>query len=376
MSAASTKVVVGLSGGVDSAVSAALLVEQGYEVIGMMLRLWSEPGCEDANRCCAPEAMQLARQVASQLDIPFYILDARQVHYQHVVGSFIDGYSRGLTPNPCLACNQEVRWGFMLQHALHLGASHLATGHYARILRDPGGSCQVLKGLDPQKDQSYVLHMLDQDKLSRTILPVGSLTKQQVRQIARERQLPVSERSDSQDLCFLGGGDYRSFLSRYAPQANRPGSIVNTRGEIVGQHSGLANYTIGQRKGLNLSGGIPHYVLAKDNEHNILVIGVQEEMGTSRLTAVRISWISGSPPAAAFRAAVKTRYTAAAASAEVRPFASKDTGFGFSAEVVFDQPQRDITPGQAAVFYCGEICLGGGRILSEQMDHLSMQGRH
>ena len=363
MSAASAKVVVGLSGGVDSAVSAALLVEQGFQVIGVMLRLWSEPGCEAYNRCCAPEAMLLARQVAAQLGIPFYAVDAQQIHHQHVVADFLEGYSNGQTPNPCLVCNKEVRWGFMLEHARNLGANYLATGHYAQLDTQSDGSIQLRRAVDAHKDQSYVLHMLSQPQLAHTLLPIGGLTKPQVRQIARERSLPVANRSDSQDLCFLGGGDYRSFLARHAPGANLSGPIVNPLGEQIGLHNGLANYTIGQRKGLNLAAGIPYYVISKDLSNNTLVAGPLEALGQTHLQAIRINWISGSAPRSPFRALVKTRYTAQAADAEVRPRAAVSLDEGCTAEVVFDQPQRDITPGQAAVFYTGELCLGGGTII-------------
>ncbi len=253
----------------------------------------------------------------------------------------------------------------MRQHALNLGASYLATGHYARLQSQSNGLIKLMRGVDPRKDQSYVLHMLDQIQLSQTMLPIGGLTKQQVRQFASDRHLPVADRSDSQDLCFLGGADYRGFLRRFAPETFQPGPIMTRSGEIVGQHQGLANYTIGQRKGLQLSASIPHYVLAKDVAGNTLIVGPSAELGGSHLQVERINWISGSPPTTPFRALVKTRYTAEPAWAEVHPITAENAAEVTGAGVTFERPQRDITPGQAAVFYDGDLCLGGGVIVGQ-----------
>ncbi|MBN1146642.1 MAG: tRNA 2-thiouridine(34) synthase MnmA [Anaerolineales bacterium] len=356
MSNAAARVVIAMSGGVDSSVAAALLVQQGYQVIGMMLSLWSEPGTEDCNRCCTPDAMAQARNVAAMLEMPFYAIDARQVFYESVVRSFISGYTQGITPNPCLVCNREIRWGFLLERARALGAQFLATGHYARLLQDQQGRRQLARAIDTDKDQSYVLHMLGQEQLSHTLFPLGGYTKPQVRQLARDFGLPVSERPDSQDLCFLGDSSYPDFLLRYAPQADTPGPIMTRDGRLFGQHKGLAFYTIGQRKGLGVSAPYPLYVLAKQPQHNALIVGRQEELGGDTLNAQSVNWIAGQAPAWPIRAQVKIRYTAQATWATVTPL---EAG---SAHVLFDQPQRDITPGQAAVFYQGEICLGGGEI--------------
>ena len=241
-----------MSGGVDSSVAAALLVEQGYLVIGMMLRLWNESGRLVENRCCTPESMALAKRVAVQLGIPFYAVDAQQAHYEAVVNTFVDGYRSGITPNPCLACNRHVRWGFLKDRAMALGASYLSTGHYASIKKDEKGEFHLHKSSDAAKDQTYVLHVMDQEKLSGTLLPLGEMTKSQVRQKARDFNLPVAERSESQDLCFLGGEDYREFLVRNAPEVQNPGLILDKEGNRLGHHSGLAFYTIGQRKGLGI----------------------------------------------------------------------------------------------------------------------------
>ncbi len=353
-----TRVVVAMSGGVDSSVAAALLVEQGYEVIGMMMRLWSEAGSEEANRCCTPEAMSLARRVAAHLGIPFYAVDARQVFRDVVVNAFLEGYLSGGTPNPCLSCNRQVRWEFLLQQALNLGATHMATGHYVR-LRRAENRFELLRAVDGHKDQSYVLHVLTQERLAHALFPLGEYTKPQVRELARRFNLPVAERSDSQDLCFLGRGDYRSFLARHAPQASRPGPILSPEGERLGEHQGLPFYTIGQRKGLGLAAPQPLYVLEKDLERNALIVGGAERMGRSELTAAEVNWQPGAPPDGPRRLQVKIRYKAQPAWGLVTPLP------GGRAHVRFDEPLRDITPGQAAVFYDQELLLGGGIIQRE-----------
>src|SRR5512143_1467327 len=240
-----TKVVVAMSGGVDSSVTAALLKEQGYDVIGMMLRLWSEPGKEDSNRCCTPDSMGQARRVAARLDIPFYVIDAKDVFHKTVVAYFLDGYTRGETPNPCLICNRQIRWTFLLEHALALGAAFMATGHYARLRTSGDGSIQLMRAVDLAKDQSYVLHVLPQDKLARALFPVGEYTKPAIRILAEEHGLPTASRHDSQDLCFLAGDDYRNFLRRNASEMLRPGPIMDAAGNVLGEHTGLVNYEIG-----------------------------------------------------------------------------------------------------------------------------------
>jgi tRNA-specific 2-thiouridylase len=351
-----TKVVVAMSGGVDSSVAALLLKQQGYDVIGMMLRLWSESGKEESNRCCTPEAMSLARRVAARLDIPFYVVDAKQAFKDTVVQYFLDGYARGETPNPCLLCNRQIRWTFLLDHALALGADFMATGHYARLRTAEDGRIQLLRAVDLAKDQSYILHVLTQDKLARALFPVGEHTKPAIRALAAQHDLPTASRHDSQDLCFLAGDDYRNFLRRNASEMVRPGTIVDIAGNVLGEHTGLVNYTIGQRKGLGLPSGVPLYVLGKDVASNTLRVGRDDERLSRELTTADVNWTSGAPRPGLFHANVKVRYTACEVPAMVEPTE------GGTARVRFDEPQRDITPGQAAVFYEGDVVVGGGII--------------
>ena len=351
------KVVIAMSGGVDSSVAAALLKQQGYEVTGMMLRLWSEPGKQDSNRCCTPDSMAQARRVAAILDIPFYVIDAKDIFHKTVVSYFLDGYASGQTPNPCLACNRYIRWEFLLNHALAMGADFLSTGHYVRKQITLEGRQLLLKGIDPSKDQSYVLHVLTQEKLSKALFPIGEYTKPEIRSIAESLGLPVAKRPDSQDLCFLAGDDYRSFLQRQRPEILSSGDIVDISGRVLGQHSGLPNYTIGQRKGLGITSTFPLYVLEKDARLNRLVVGLVQELGQHELLAVNVNWTSGLIPDDTLRVFVKTRYTATPALADITPI--KETS---QVTVKFINPQRDLTAGQAAVFYDGDTVLGGGLI--------------
>ena len=392
------RVVVAMSGGVDSSVAAALLVQQGYDVIGIMLRLWAEPSTGDgpqrANRCCAPEAVADARGIAQQLGIPFYDIHAESVFKQKVVDTWIDGYAHANTPNPCFNCNRSIRFGFLMQRALALGADYLATGHYARVaveegleIRDSrletgnaGNESQssisnlqspisirrykLLKGLDPKKDQSYVLHVLGQRDLARAMFPCGTYTKPQVRELARQFGLPTAERAESQDLCFLTQGDYRGFLARQAPDIAQPGPIVNTRGEVIGQHDGLPYYTIGQRKGINIAphstSAAPLYVLRLDAARNALIVGTLDELGTRAIHVRAMHYVSDVAPEGPVRCTAKVRYKAREAVCWLTPLPDG------TARVEFDEPQRDATPGQGLVAYSGDEVIGGGIITREE----------
>ena len=356
------KVVVAMSGGVDSSVAATLLKEKGYDVTGIMLRLWSEPETEIVNRCCSPDAMTLARRVASRLNIPFYTVDAQDIFYSRVVQYFINGYYRGITPNPCIACNRYIRWEFLYNYALTMGANYLATGHYARVDRNEAGNYQLLKGVDSSKDQSYVLFMLGQEQLSHALFPLGEFLKTQVRQIAHEFDLPVADRSESQDLCFLANSDVVGFLKRHAPQTVVPGPILDETGKHLGEHMGLSFYTIGQRKGLGISSPSPLYVLQKDFTQNALVVGKKEELDQKYLIAQHVTWVAGEPPSSDFDAQIKIRYKACGAIGKVT-ILEKDIVY-----VVFDQPIWGITPGQAVVFYESDVVLGGGIITDHVAD--------
>ena len=353
---AGAKVAVAMSGGVDSSVAAALLAEQGYDVFGMMLRLWSEPGKDAANRCCTPDAMALAKRIAAQLGIPFYVVDAKDVFRETVVEYFLDGYTNGVTPNPCLMCNRHIRWEFLLNRAIALGADFMATGHYARVQRLPNQPVRLLRGKDSHKDQSYVLAVLDQQQLAKAVFPVGEYTKTEVRSLAEKFNLPAAKVKDSQDLCFLVGENYQDFLIRYQPQNAAPGKIVNPSGEVIGEHNGLAFYTIGQRKGLGIAHPEPLYVINKDSQNNLLVVGTQDELGGTELIASALNWVSGLPRSEAFSAEIKIRYSAVPMSGKVTPLENQRI------KVQFDQPLRDITPGQAAVAYQGDEAVVSGII--------------
>jgi tRNA-specific 2-thiouridylase len=359
-----TRVVVALSGGVDSAVAAALLVEQGYEAVGVMLRLWVEPGSgeEQSNRCCTPEAVGRARHTAAQLDIPFYLVNAEAEFKSRVVDYLVAEYGAGCTPNPCVRCNRTVRFGFLLNRALALGAGFLATGHYARVQKI-SGRYRLLRGFDSHKDQSYFLHALSQEQLAHVLFPLGELTKEEVRAIARDRGLPVAEQPESQDLCFLADGDYRRFLQRHAPHLFQPGPIRDTSGSVLGRHRGLSGYTIGQRKGLGISAAEPLYVLAIEPTENALVVGNVTELGRNECMVAGMRYIDGGLPTVPFNAAAQIRYRAHPAAVVVTPLPDR------GAHIRFASPQRDITPGQFLVLYEGEVVLGGGTIC---MPHESM----
>lgn len=380
------RIVVAMSGGVDSSVAAALLKEQGHEVIGMMLRLWSEPGMiEDGdvervvqNKCCSLEAVDDARRVARKLAIPFYLVNVEQEFKEHVVDAFYQEYVAGRTPNPCLTCNRHIRFTLLLRRALALNADYLATGHYVRVDDHPlTGKRRLRRGLDPDKDQSYVLHVLNQEQLAHACFPLGAYTKPQVRALAAERGMSVASKPESQEICFVAQNDYRGFIDRYAAtlgdaqpatapvpmgahgmiQIPRPGPIYDVEGNALGRHRGLAYYTIGQRKGLGVTSPEPLHVLRIDAERNALIVGPAEHLLRSTCVVQKMHYLSGEVPVEPFHALVRIRYKAPEQEALVTPL--DDT----SVQVTFTRPQRSITPGQAAVFYGGadgdEVLCGG-----------------
>lgn len=352
-------VVVAMSGGVDSSVAAALLVEQGYNCIGIMMRLWAEvsAGEGSTNKCCSLESVNDARRVADELGIPFYLVNVEKPFKEHVVDHFINGYSAGLTPNPCLACNRHIRFDFLLNYARRLGADYLATGHYARLRRMPDGAVHLLKGVDEAKDQSYVLSVLGQAELRDVLFPIGDFPKSEVRRMAAERGLPTASKHDSMDLCFIVDDDYRRFLHDWAASAMQPGPIVDRQGRVWGEHQGLPGYTIGQRKGLGISGAAePLFVLELDHAHNTLVVGPATELGKDHLVATEVNWTLDEPPPAGTPVQCKIRYKAQPAPCTLHLLPNGDV------EVRLAEPLRDITPGQGAIFYHGEHCLGGGII--------------
>jgi len=358
-----TTVVVAMSGGVDSSVAAALLVEQGYRCIGVMMRLWAEIGTHEGstNKCCSVESVHDARRVADDLGIPFYLINVEQPFKQQVVDFFIDGYSRGVTPNPCLECNRHIRFDYLLNYARTMGADYLATGHYARLRRADDGKVHLLKGVDEGKDQSYVLSVLGQAELNDVLFPIGDYPKPMVRQMAAARGLPVASKHDSMDLCFIFDDDYRRFLRDWAAGAMRPGPVVDRQGRLYGEHSGLPGYTIGQRKGLGISGAAePLFVVELDHAHNTLVVGTAADLGRDHLTATRVNWTLDAPPPAGAPVQCKIRYKANAVDCTLHLLGDDRV------EVRFAEPLRDITPGQGAIFYDGDLCLGGGTIVNDE----------
>ena len=360
---AETTVVVAMSGGVDSSVAAALLTEQGYRCIGVMMRLWAEAatGEGSGNKCCDEESVEDARRVADKLGMPFYLINVERPFKEKVVDLFIEGYSDGLKPNPCLACNRHIRFDYLLNYARRLGADYLATGHYARLRRQEDGNVHLLRGVDIQKDQSYVLSMLGQAELSDLLFPVGEFAKEEVRRIAAARGLPIHSKHDSMDLCFVVDDNYRRFLADWAAEAMTPGEIVDVRGNVLGRHSGLPNYTVGQRRGLGLSGATaPMYVVALEPDSNQLIVGPAEALGRSELLAKNVNWTMGAPLSAGSRIQCQIRYSGQPIDCTVYPQQ------GSSVRVVFAEPARGISPGQGAVLYDGPHCLGGGLI--DKMD--------
>ncbi len=348
------RVIVAMSGGVDSAVAAGLLVREGYDVVGITMRLWTRDDAEgrrNQKRCCGVEDIDDARAAAQALDIPHYVMNLEEEFEHKVVNYFVAEYERGRTPNPCLACNEHVKFRALLDRALAMDADYLSTGHYARVRR-AGDVFSLIRAVDETKDQSYVLYTLSQAELGRLLFPVGEHRKTDVRRLALEMGLPLHDKPDSADICFVPEGDYRAFIAERLPQAG--GAIIDQRGEVVGSHAGVAGYTIGQRKGIGAFGG-KRFVTDIDPRRNLITIGEEPDLLARHLCAEDVHWVDGAPPGEEFRASVKVRYKSPAAPAAVHVR-------GTEADVDFDGPLRAITPGQAAVFYDGDRVIGGGTI--------------
>jgi tRNA-specific 2-thiouridylase len=359
------RIVAAMSGGVDSSVAAALLAEQGHDVIGLSMQLYPATSSGHATSagnhfggCCTLDDLNDARRVAAKIGFPHYIVNFEQQFRETVISNFVQEYASGRTPLPCAHCNSDLKFSTLLDRALGLGADRVATGHYARVARAPEGRWLLKRSADPGKDQSYFLFSLTQDQLARAVFPVGTLTKPEVRDQARRLGLGVAEKPDSQEICFIPDGDYASFVEQKQPSVARAGAIVDRSGRELGMHGGVHRFTIGQRKGLGIASTIPLYVLNIDAESGTVTVGARDALEQARLTASGVNWISIDPPQLPVRveAQIRHRHNAAAGAVRALP--------GGRAEMIFNEPQPAITPGQAVVFYDAETVVGGGWIES------------
>lgn len=355
------KIVVGMSGGVDSSVAAWLLKEQGYEVIGVTMQIWQEEEWqvqEENGGCCGLSAVEDARRVAAMLDIPYYVMNFRAEFKKYVIDYFMAEYLRGRTPNPCIACNRYLKWESLLKRSVDIGADYIATGHYARIARLENGRLSLQKSVTSAKDQTYALYNLTQDQLAHTKMPVGDYSKEEIRSMAKDIGLRTADKPDSQEICFIPDHDYAGFVLRMARERMpKAGNFVTKAGEILGEHKGIAHYTIGQRKGLNLALGKPVFVTEIRPETNEVVIGEGEEVFAKEFIADRIHFMGVPEIKDGMRFRTKIRYAHKGAMASLYQASQEKIRF------VFDEPQRAITPGQAAVFYDEDCVAGGGVIL-------------
>jgi tRNA-uridine 2-sulfurtransferase len=349
-----------MSGGVDSSAAAALLLEQDYDVVGITLKLWPQDCVSRAeDKCCGPQAVMDARAVSHKLGIPYYLVDEADDFQKQVINYFAEEYKAGRTPNPCVMCNEKLKFGTLISRARQLGAEYVATGHFARI-EATGGRYLLKKGKDPRKDQSYFLFSLRQEQLSRSLFPLGELTKSDTRDIARESHLKTAEKEESMEICFVPDKDYGRFLQQAKLVQKHHGEVVDVHGRVLGQHEGIEFYTIGQRKGLGISSPKPLYVIELDAKNNRVIVGDESQLERDEFTIDRCNWIAFEKPPESFEATVKIRYNHPGTRATIRP---QSDG---SAAIKLHIPQRAITPGQACVIYDDDLVLGGGWISPTQ----------
>jgi len=352
-------VLVGMSGGVDSSVSAALLAREGYRVIGITLNVWPEGDdvgvIEREDACCALGAVEDARRVCAVLGVPHYVVNFRDTFRRYVIDNFVEEYARGRTPNPCVRCNQFIKFDALLAKAEALGADYVATGHYARIARMPNGRFALQKAVDERKDQSYVLYVMSQERLARAMFPLGDKTKEETRRLAEELRLHVAGKPESQEICFVPTRDYRDYLRQHQPAALSPGPIVTSDGTEVGRHEGVAFYTVGQRRGLGVASTKPLFVSEIRPEANTLVVGDEALLYRHEAYVEAPNWVAIEQLEGPLRVTAKARYKAPEVPATIEPD-------GERVRVNFDEPQRAITPGQTIVFYDGDLVVGGGTI--------------
>jgi tRNA-specific 2-thiouridylase len=352
-----TRVIVGMSGGVDSSAAAALLLEQGYDVVGITLKLWPQDCVSRAeDKCCGPQAVTDARSVCHKLGIPYYLVDEADLFQKQVIQYFADEYKAGRTPNPCVMCNEKLKFGALLERARQLGGQYIATGHFARLEKRADGHMLLKKGCDARKDQSYFLFSLRQHQLASALFPLGEKTKKDTRQVARECQLKTAEKEESMEICFVPDKDYGKFLSAANLAQKHQGEIVDQAGRVLGHHEGIEFYTIGQRKGLGLSTPKPIYVIELDAASNRVVVGEDCALDRAEFTVRNCNWIPFDEPPHEMQVSAKIRYNHPGTPATVQALA------GGEAKVKLHIPQRAITPGQACVFYDGDVVVGGGWI--------------